>query len=409
MERTFGILTLEESKTPIIELIYEGGEAPGIETLGSVIHGKDDHGNPVSLLSLGSARDSWKQGPWSAGMGSLTVSVGYVLLGIHVVDADSLKFHHYQQEIQHLTGWYNKSGFSEDSHIGGSDKVIRYRPPEPEQYKISDDLELRLKVCSRTHDRCVAGSRDLQIREWASLEFCSSKGLSLKRCRRLTSAMRMLLHFACLQPVYTVQLTGQIKDHNMPVGDGTIGQDIRIVNGNLHENRSERAFSEKWVFQFSDIANDFATRIVSWLEFCDRMEEPLGCYARAIYHRLPLIVEHLCLTQALEAYHGINHQSLHQSGFRRKIVEVCHPHIGHLTGIVDNLEDFGNKVEHSRNYYTHHNPKWQAEKGEELFRLNEALKLIFQICVLSDLGIDAGKFSRLRSQLASTIIEAIDS
>jgi hypothetical protein len=45
-----------------------------------------------------------------------------------------------------------------------------------------------------------------------------------------------------------------------------------------------------------------------------------------------------------------------------------------------------------------------AERAD-LIRLNEKLRLIFQMCVLTDLGIPAARFNRLRRQLASEIIE----
>jgi hypothetical protein len=45
-----------------------------------------------------------------------------------------------------------------------------------------------------------------------------------------------------------------------------------------------------------------------------------------------------------------------------------------------------------------------AEKAD-LWRMNEKLKLLFQMCVLTDLGIPADRFSRLRRQLATEFID----
>jgi hypothetical protein len=65
----------------------------------------------------------------------------------------------------------------------------------------------------------------------------------------------------------------------------------------------------------------------------------------------------------------------------------------------------------TRNHYTHHNPKWKATgkvaERAELVRLNEKLRLLFQMCVLTDLQIPDDRFPRLRRQLATEIIDYI--
>ncbi|MGO9586377.1 MAG: hypothetical protein ACLP2Y_09295 [Limisphaerales bacterium] len=51
------------------------------------------------------------------------------------------------------------------------------------------------------------------------------------------------------------------------------------------------------------------------------------------------------------------------------------------------------------------NPAGRVVKGAKLIRLNEKLKLIFQMCVLTEMGIPAERFPRLQRQLADDIIE----
>jgi hypothetical protein len=40
----------------------------------------------------------------------------------------------------------------------------------------------------------------------------------------------------------------------------------------------------------------------------------------------------------------------------------------------------------------------------DLFRLNEKLQMLFQMCVLTDLAVLADRFNRLRRQFATEII-----
>jgi hypothetical protein len=80
-----------------------------------------------------------------------------------------------------------------------------------------------------------------------------------------------------------------------------------------------------------------------------------------------------------------------------------------LKGLVDNVTDFAEAVRDNRHYYTHHNPEdlkaGRVVKGSKLIRLNEKLKLIFQMCVLTEMGIHTDRFQRLRYQLAEHIID----
>lgn len=84
-------------------------------------------------------------------------------------------------------------------------------------------------------------------------------------------------------------------------------------------------------------------------------------------------------------------------------------HAASLRGLIDDIPTFAEVVLCTRNHYTHHNPKWEATgkvaKKADLFRLNEKLQLLFRMCVLTDLGIPSDRFTRLRRQLASEIID----
>jgi hypothetical protein len=87
------------------------------------------------------------------------------------------------------------------------------------------------------------------------------------------------------------------------------------------------------------------------------------------------------------------------------------PHASSLSGLVANRDAFAAEVAKTRNYYTHHNPDDLATgavaKRAELVRMNEKLRLVFQMCVLTDLGIPADRFNRLRRQLATEIMDYV--
>jgi len=95
--------------------------------------------------------------------------------------------------------------------------------------------------------------------------------------------------------------------------------------------------------------------------------------------------------------------------FREKIEALAQKHSEHLKGLVDDAAEFADIVRDNRNYYTHHDPeiikKGRIVSGSKLIRLNEKLRLLFQMCVLNEMGIPTERFHRLRRQLASAIID----
>lgn len=401
--RWFGILNLHSGKTPRLEL-FEEREDFSEQTikLGPVIHGKDEFGKSVTLLFVGSSGNQQT--------GALIRSkhtAGYVLVGIHVNSADELALNSLRFQVQHLFGWVNKSGFQHPPYSGDLTFAIHYKKHDDEWFSIDSDLEFGIH-CTFNAKRALQEQR---IDEDAALTFKSKTGLGLQRCNELVNAIRLLIHFACLKRVYPTWMTGYRDGHGYDLGGTWIDQDIEIVSSILSEPTTELPFPENWLFQFANVRGDFAAFIRSWLKYTADYAEPLGCYSSTIYHSLTSELAHLSLTQALEAYHGIKYASHQKQEFQAKVKELTKLHLGSLKGLVSDVDDFAERVLCTRNYLTHHNPKWlvtnKVAQRVELIRLNEKLRLIYQMCVLSDLGVSSQRFGLLRRQLATQIIDYV--
>ena len=373
-DRWFGTLTLEPGETPHLELIVERlGPVTDRRPLGSVIHGKDEHGKPITLLFAGSSGESI-----SGAVMKRTCIAGYAMLGIALPCANSFVAHSLRFQVQHLYGWLGISGFDRDQPNTLQDHVVRYHHPDDQWFTISPELELALHGPVQAGD----GFQERRIREDAALTFRSKAGFSLGRCNELVGAVRLLLHLAVLKKVYPVWMTAYQNGHGYKLGDQWIDQDIGIWSSILREAKSEPPIPGHWVFRFDDVRSDFAGFVRKWLDYTEKFAEALNCYSSTIYHSLTNELAHLSLTQALEAYHGIQFSSHHKHTFKAKIKELCDMHAASLRGVVDNVGEFAERVLCTRNYYTHHNPKCLgtgkvAERGE-LFRMNEKLKLLFR-------------------------------
>jgi hypothetical protein len=399
--RWFGTLTLASEDGPKLEVFVEGGELFGkVRAPSGVIHGKDERGISITLLFVMPPMSSF-----SGALMKMNFHAGYALLGIAVTDAASFIAHELRLEVQHLYGWLGLSGFVRGGPEAQEEFVVRYRQPDEIRFQITPELEVGLGMSFEMRN----GAKDKSLKEEAWAIFRSPQGFPLQRCFELVNAVRLLLHLAVLRRVYPVVIETRKQGHGYQLGDQWINQDIEVCASVLREHTDQDPIGGRWTFRFGDIRDNLAAFFRDWLDYVAKYDEALGCYSATIYHSLPSELDHLSLIQALDAYHGVKFQSHRdRGGIRPKIEQLAGTHAVSLRGLVDDIPAFAKEVQATRNYYTHHNPEVQktgkvAEKTD-LIRLNEKLTLLFQMCVLADMGIPADRFPDLRRQLATKII-----
>lgn len=225
----------------------------------------------------------------------------------------------------------------------------------------------------------------------------------------MTDSLRMFLHLTILKPVYPVSMT---LDGFTNVANTTSPQKDRVIvwASHFHEAMSEYTRNSLWVFQFENIKSKFKEYYSQWVTVQARYQEALDCYSTTVYHSLPNSVDCLCLTQALDAYHGARYLSHDKRGFQKKIEELCEANKDSLSGLIDDIPIFAKKAVNSRNYYTHHNPE-DIKKGDvalaipDLVMLNAKLKMLFQMSILREIGIPSDRYTALRRQIPREIIE----
>lgn len=398
-ERWIGTLRLAAKKTPRLRITIPRGHGYSTDRDIPLLHGCDEHGKPITLFFTGFS------GSTAAGeLTNVTYSAGHAILGIHLRATEDLVASSFRINAQHLFDWIARTGFQK-TQSKYPESEVRFKLPEPIEYDVSEGLKIAIRASSYHKSADRLGS----ITEDAFLEFESVKGLSLLECQKLVTAVRHLLHFAILKRIFTVKLACEVEGIGTQLDDVFAHREIELCSSLNREALDSEIQENRWVFRFPDVQHDFGDFFGKWVRFLDQFDEAIGCYFTTVYHPLPHSVQHLCLTQALDAYHGIKHSSHSSNDFGLKVREIAELRKEDLPGVFDDAEDFALTVQHNRNYYTHHNPKW-LEKGRivtgtSLFRLNERLQLLFQATILSELGIPMERFGRLRRQLATKVIE----
>jgi hypothetical protein len=399
--RWFGIL--EQSGSDIELTCYsDTSPIPLVDGKpGAAVHGRDEKGRPVTLLAIGKPGSSQ-----SGGMDSVRLDVGYVLLGVHVTDRESFKVKAADVRMQQLYGWLGLTGFNRRMNATSSANVtITYDRQDWKSHLIGSCGD---KVCFGLETNHAMQFQSQKIEEEATVSFESDEGFDFQKVWDLTTAMRTLLHFAILKPVHTV--TMRLRDVACSAErESTSVKRVEVWSKNFREPKTELPIDSLWVFRFADFADSIQKVLSYWLEYQAKYEEALGCYTTTIYSNLTSPVKNLCLTQALDAYHGVRFGSHSKRGLKKKLEELCSLSKTALAGLVDDIPSFAEQARDTRDYFTHHNPedlKRNVVTGAtELIRLNEKLKILFQSLVLMDIGVSEDRLIRLRRQIATEIVE----
>jgi ApeA N-terminal domain 1 len=401
-ERWLGTLKFEPDKAPhlSIPLAKSFDEA---EKLGQppAILGRNNNGFPITLLFPG-----WPRLHGGTELCQMDFSAHHALIGIHFANEDDFKVNTLNIRLQRLQAWLGDTGFS-NIELPEKGAVVRYKIPPDEKFVINDDLSVELQ-------RSFSLKNDLtekKLRENAQFTIVSKAGINLRQFKEYLNAVRQLLHFATMEQIYPLKITLQKDGHGYQIEDKFYLHEIELLNSIIKEDDETFLSPGKWLFRFSDVRQRFAEFFSAWLKLNQEFDEALKAYYGTVYHNLPTEIDHICITQALEAYHGTKFASHGQRDFCGKIQEITEKYKSQLSGLVVDVPEFAKTVRDNRHYYTHHNPddlkNGRVVKGSKLIQLNENLTLIFQMCILTEMGIASDRFGRLRFQLAQKTMDLI--
>jgi len=403
-QKVFGVLTQSDKQIELVCHCDQNEKNLHLNTtVGGTIFGSDEKGCPVTLLitsRVGSTRPGCVE--------TIRIKVGYVLVGIHVSDKNNIRVECIVLEIQHLYGWLGITGFKRqlNGRVGedGMHLVIPYDTPNQIQYKIREDLRIAFGVKTNYS----ASSQDQSIHEDSYVRVTQSDGLTIEQVWKVASEFRSFLHFAVLEPVYIVSM--KLFCWQESTRDAISNtEEVTVWSCNFHNAQTKLPWDPRWAFRYQDMSARFAECFDYWLIYNEKYGEVLDCYMTTVYHKLPATVVFLCLTQALDAYHGIRFESHKDQNFKKKIEDILNANDCVIRGLVDDKALYANQVFVTRNYYTHHNPKWlstgNVAKGSKLMRMNEVIRILIQSCVICDMGLPIEQsVAVLRSRIASEII-----
>ena len=392
-QRWIGNLKLAPDRSPELRLTVESSSSSNSVQYPDVLHGCDRHGKPITLFHLGRHNCSS-----ASAITKLKYSAGYALPGVKLARRDELRAGVLRFHMQHLFEWMARSAFQNDT-VGWLEGTIKYVCPQPISVSAGTDLTVKIVSTSGAWSKL----RKRGVTEDAYVEFSSEKKFGFNECEEFVTAFRHLLHFASLEAVYPTRITCSKFDDPKTLG----GKEAEIVSSVYREEIESEFQSAWWIFQLPDVQANLSVFLENWLAAVKKYEEALGCYFTTVYFSLPDSIQHICLTQALLAFHGIKNQALGAYGFEKHIKSLAETYGPALPSLFDDPAGLAKLTTVTRHYYTHFNPKdlaGGAATGTALFHLNEKLKLLFQMCILTEMGIPSARFARLQRQLATHVV-----
>jgi len=261
---------------------------------GQILHGCDQHGNPLALLFPCENRSTV-----GSALTVLHYSGGAALLGLELATLDEFRVNCLTLDLQHLYEWAEVSGFSRKPEDATEGVWVRHQQPELQSFPVQADLTVEIGATFHMHN----GLGEKTVAENTVIQFKSPTGFDYQSCRSLVNAVRGLLHFALPRPIYPLSVECKKEGYGQTLGDTFIPTEIEIWWGiNRGPAPPEPLFM--WTYRLPDVKSRFGQFIWDWLQFDKRYEEALGCYFTTVYHPLPSEVMNICLAQALEAFHA---------------------------------------------------------------------------------------------------------
>ena len=409
---------------PILELIGSFWDLPDLHKVAGpeIILGTSDNGKKITLFKYNGRKDeiSWP------GLQVTTIKMKVVFIGYHFIKREDLVFDSISINYSYLNEWYAENPFSVEWNLPKSYKLL-YKCHEPviielEEFKIS--LEPEFSAAYRKVN-------NFNIKYLIYLKIEGNKKHYFEDLIIFIEKLRDFISLGVKRPIYPNIIKVRTDKNVRLMQDGTEINPLIEVFFNIgnRELQEKTLIPSDMLFSFNDIKHQFKNCLEKWIEIEDLLKPVKNLYFGTSYNpRMYLEDKFLNLIQALETYHKRKFKesfSIKPEDYKKvleKILEVIPSEYKNhfenkleyayestlrtrIKGIIEHNSDivklfltnnrekksFINKVIQTRNYLTHYDEKLKekAAKGEELYWLTQKLKILIEIVLMREIGLDS--------------------
>jgi len=420
-EKIFGILTFSQENGAVIELFNSFNDQI-LNIKCEFLLGKSLDGENITLYKC-------QEKSFSSGsiFPVITLIAEVVFCGVHYKNADAIKFYQVGCSYTNLYAWLNVSGFK--TKLGESLFNISYSIPDQIEYKINDEISILFKLtCQQNISKEEGG--EIKTNEQANIVFKSKNELPLDKFFIYLNKFRDFLSLATANPVYPLAVNGFSEQNIIKFGNDTYRIPINIFY-QLSDYPQQLGIGNvlNFNFFFNQIKNDFCKYFSNWLNKAETLEPLFTLYFGNIFNKsIYLEQRFLNFIYALEYYHrkviGGNYlerskflgglylffiksipkkietpfsvslkarfKYLNEYSLRKRLLDIFNKNEKLISLLTKDKNEFIAAIVDTRNYLTHYDDenKGKAKKGWALFRLTEKVKLIIEICLLIEVGLN---------------------
>jgi hypothetical protein len=425
-ESVSGTLRYSHNDGAVLELIgsFEDSEEMHKMPKPVVIVGNSSNGKDISLHGcfLIQARTSYP------GFSTSSYFASTVFVGVHFPKTEDVRFRSMNVRFSHFDEWADLSGFKFD-HSEEEDVIIRYKRPNDIRVDISGDFTITIttRVMLPTFTR-VQKKASVEQQMIARIETVHETPIE-----GYHSIIQHLQNFLCLAvrgPVHVLNMEGETEANKM--NDMAYYPPVGIFYRSPYISEAPEALlGWDMLFTYQDICADFEVLLRNWFEKADVLKPICGLYFGILNNPFQYLEnQFLSLVQAAEAFHRriyagrylpdseykdlvytplVNAIPDVSQDFRKSLMDrlwygneySLRTRLGELLDkcgeivpqLLGNRKEFINKVLDTRNYLTHYDQELykRAARGTGVVSLTKKLRILLEVCLVIQTGLDANK------------------
>ena len=136
------MLTLAYDTSPKLRVtVPKNAFQVGESSAPAVIHGQNQNGEPITLLTL-----NWPRAKGGMLLSQVEYAAHYAILNLEVSSRAEFHVNELILRMQHLQEWFGVTGFQNAALNSGEEGVsIRHRNPKDESFQIAEDLSVSFR------------------------------------------------------------------------------------------------------------------------------------------------------------------------------------------------------------------------------------------------------------------------
>lgn len=376
----------------------------------------------------------------SSGFPTSSFYANIVFIGWHFTKPEELKFKSFFVNYPYFEEWSKIGVFSHclESEEKSKQYEVKYEVPEPVEAKV-DNFKI-----SFDHNLDISGDwlREVNLKHTTFIKIEPEDELHFEEYQSILYHLQNFLSLATTRTIYPLSIEAtaeQYKRVSTFPKSKVHHPHIEIFYNVIGKvDLSKKLTHYDMLFTFEDISGQFETYLQNWFDKADLLKPVYDLFFGTLYNpSMYLEFQFLSLIQAVESYHrrifGGEYSSDEdykevydtlanaipdrvEGGFKDSLksrirygnefslrtrlrgIFESDKYQEIISEFIENKDAFIGAVVDTRNYLTHYEGEEKAAIGEEIDPFIQKLKILLEMCLLTELGFSSEEIKKLFSR-----------